>query len=370
VRRTRVTTSLGASGRGFTLAELLVVISIIVLLLVVGVPAFSSILYNNERTAAENALRAGLATARDAAIRADSGDAAAVFIFTPGRGISIVPAVQVGTIDDEEVSGTSPGTRPSVQRDVFVPLPLGEPIQLPRFWSIRGLTPPGTIDNGGDDRNGWYETLSGNAAASNWVFPETPFYDRSSGNSGATRQTFIVRFDNATGQLNTSNRSTALIVDVVPSVQFRNAAPFSTFRFDQAIEPIAAIRRAVAPRSDLTIAQRRTLLGDLSTDTILARPVTELALYDERRMIVGIGGGALNRVSNSVYSYPADPVATAPTPDLDTSLVPGVGAAVDMQRRINEWIEGRRLQGGDPVASDARLFTVQRYLGQAQEVRP
>lgn len=194
------TTRTQTLAKGFTLTELLVVISIIVLLVAIAVPAFSTILYNNERAQAENQLRVGISSARDAAIASDGGDAAAVFIFRPGDRLLIIPAVMVGTIEDQViVNGAPVGGTTTRTRDVFVPVATGEPIALPRGWSIRGFAPPGAIDAGTGIANGWYDALlsqpTGSETRGNWLFPESGYYDGSRANDGWKRQTFIVRFD-------------------------------------------------------------------------------------------------------------------------------------------------------------------------------
>jgi prepilin-type N-terminal cleavage/methylation domain-containing protein len=123
----------------FTLIELLIVISIFVLLLAIAVPAFSSMLYSSEQSMAENALRTGIAAARDAAIRSAQGeDAAAVFFYDYRTGReSILPCVYAGTIkDDCQPRVTCPRGARGVR-----PRPGFEPVQLPRGWSARGYAP-------------------------------------------------------------------------------------------------------------------------------------------------------------------------------------------------------------------------------------
>src|SRR4051812_14600321 len=112
--------------RAFTITEILVVISIIVLMIAIAVPAFSSLIGSSERALAENQLRAGLAAARDAAIQSETGDGAAVFFFTPGGRISIVACTAVGQIEDQVPPvGAVPTT--NITRDVFAPVPGMEP---------------------------------------------------------------------------------------------------------------------------------------------------------------------------------------------------------------------------------------------------
>ncbi|NUQ67009.1 MAG: prepilin-type N-terminal cleavage/methylation domain-containing protein [Phycisphaerales bacterium] len=369
------TTRTQTLAKGFTLTELLVVISIIVLLVAIAVPAFSTILYNNERAQAENQLRVGISSARDAAIASDGGDAAAVFIFRPGDRLLIIPAVMVGTIEDQViVNGAPVGGTTTRTRDVFVPVATGEPIALPRGWSIRGFAPPGAIDAGTGIANGWYDALlsqpTGSETRGNWLFPESGYYDGSRANDGWKRQTFIVRFEARTGSLSVGSKNDCLIVDPVPNQAFRTAAPFSANRLDEASDQVQFVKRVISPANPLTPAQRQALLGDRSLDTILARPVTEIALVDERRMAAGLKAGGLNRATGSVYGVPGSGRDIPTEPRLDTDLFPATPDPAAISLAISQWIEGRLPDGPDFVASDARIFTMQRYLGQLKEVTP
>ena len=138
----------------FTLTELLVVISLIVLLLAIAVPAFSSMLYNNDRSLAENQFKIAMATARDQAIRSEGGDTAAVFLYQPGGKLRIVTCVSVAVLEDEPDSAiiNIPQLPPIVpgphKREIFVPISIVNPIDLPRGWTIRAYVPPQAIDTG------------------------------------------------------------------------------------------------------------------------------------------------------------------------------------------------------------------------------
>ncbi len=127
--------------RAFSLMELLVVIAIFVLLLAIGVPAFTAIAYNSERATSENMLRAGLGGARDAALLTGR-DTAAVFFFEPGGRTSIVTCVRAGVINDAD-PGAMIGE--PVWREVFVPIPTSPPVNLPKFWAVRGYASEGMI---------------------------------------------------------------------------------------------------------------------------------------------------------------------------------------------------------------------------------
>lgn len=351
----------GMHKRAFTLAELLVVISIIVLLIAISVPAFSNLIYSSDRTSAENGLRVGLAGARDVAQRADAfagaGDSGAVF-FTDANGtIRIVPCVQVGVITDEDSAGNL------VRRDVFVPASQATTITLPKGWSVRAYLPAGAIDDGVGNTSGLYERGNHDALVGNWVAPETAYIDETDGRDGVDRQTFFVRFEAGSGSLDVANREPALVVDLSASTTFRSTEPWASFRLDLATDLGAAVRRVLVERPDLTDRERRALVGDVSLDTVLAAPVNELALFDERRLAAGIGARGLNAVTGTLYGDPADARAFPKDPTLDTTLFPG-GDARAMTKEINAWLEGRGQE------SDARIFTVQRYTGQGREVTP
>lgn len=378
----------------FTITELLVVIGIIVLLIAIAVPAFSNLLASSERSLAVNQLKAGLAAARDAAIQSESGDGAAVFFFTPGGRVTIVSCVVVGELSDSISRSANGGP---ITREVLVPVSTSEPLQMPRGWGVRAFAAPATVHNptatAGSFRQDelWYESYfasaTPSAGATGWVFPETSFFsdrtaDVGSGASpsGTRRQSFMVRFKAGSGELDMSSQNSALVFDPVPSTTFRSAPPFSNYRSDQlrlggsAPAPNAAtyVRRLLnhplIPNRDL-----RRLLGDLSPDTVLCRPVTELALYQETHLAAGIKARGLNRVTASLYGSDSTAPNTMPLyPRIDTALWDS-GAPADaaaLSKRIGEWIEGGRGVTDENIAYDARIFTVQRYLGQSEEVLP
>ncbi|MFZ4575289.1 MAG: hypothetical protein ACOYN0_12880, partial [Phycisphaerales bacterium] len=321
------------------------------------------------------------AAGRDAAIQSEGGDGAAVFFFEPGGRLSIVPCVQVATIRDSIAPQTDPLTGlTSIDRDVFVPVPNSEPVQLPEGWVVRGYASPGSFDNGASDPNGWYEgpMWTPRRALGNWVFPETGFYDRFRGDQGRNRQTFMIRFKKATGEIEGADRRTCLVVDLSPDDDFRVQPPWSDIpRLDRAEDLPLAVRRVASLVNDaagLPTSEARWL-GDVSSDTVLTRPVTELALHEEASLARAMGFRGVNRVTKCLYdSDTTNPALPAITPVLDDSLFPtGVTDPAEVVDMINRWLEGRLVMSGgngEPVASDARLFTFQHYAGQVEEISP
>lgn len=352
--------------RGFSLTEILVVLTVLVILIAISVPAFRTLMNNSERTLAENQLRVGLSAGRDAAIRSDSGDGAAVFYFEEGR-MRIVPCVSVG------MTPVADGAAPGGYRylELFAPLSLIEPVALPRGWTVRGYATPGTISGNGDAIR-WYEGFVGLLGEGNWLLPETHFVSFEGAgveSRGVQRHSFMVRFKNATGTLDTSNRAMALVMDLVPEDGFRGSGPFNQARADQAGDLVNFARRTLgrygAPADRPTLSD---LLGDRSIDTVLVRPVTEVALCDEVRLLTGIGARP-NRVTGTLY-LPPNPALTYAT--FDPAGLPAGTSAEEAQERINDWVQGQLVLAGsgNAGASDARVFMLQRYLGQVQEILP
>lgn len=351
---------------GFTLAELLVVISLIILLIAVAVPSFSSLLYSQDRTLAENQLRVGLAGARDAAVRSRPGaDAAAVFFYLPETGRTrIIPCVSVGTLTDQQSGGGQ------VSREVFVPVAIESPVELPRGWTVRGYAPPGSIDQQGTS-SGWYDGNTYNSAGGHWVFPENAFCDWGNAEEGEQRQTFMVRFEAGTGSVAIDRTQEVLVVDLSPRYGFRESGiPWSVYRLDQAEDLPAEVRRLLIDRPDFsgTRGQRdlRRLLGDVAIDTVLARPLGQLALTDERKVATGVGARGVNKTTLCLYGDPTSPTTLPREPTLDTSLYSGSRTPGAIVKSLDEYIEGRRAN----QVSEARIFTLDRYSGQLRELEP
>lgn len=377
--------------RAFSLTELLVVIAIIILLLVIAVPAFRNLVENTERNLADNQLNVGVSAARDAAVRSDGGDAAAVFFFMPGGRVSVVPCVQVGVIDVDYANNRgTPDTTRFVTRDVFVPVGAVEPINLPKGWSVRGYAAPGTLGTSDPAAgiepvsNGWYDSLDPNriSAANNWVFPETNFvgWTNTAGlaSKGWQRQSFMIRFKAGTGSLDTSGRE-AIVIDPLPvdDAVFRNTQPW-TNPSGGAGSPLLSRQIVLDPARYVRIAQNRagvgaaairTLLGDVGPDTVLCRGVTEIVMYKEESL-AGALGVPLNRTTGTIYAADTD---NTTGPMIDPAVITAFGGSADeLMEAVGEWIIGQYRPAGanGPVASDAKIYTLQRYLGQMREVVP
>lgn len=367
----------------FTLAELLVVIALVVLLIAVAVPAFRNLLDSSDRALAENQLRAGVLGARDLAIRTGT-DSAVAFFFVPGGRARLVPCTHVGTLTDYNV------VNQPVERDIFVPIPLAQPTELPRGYAVRGYAPPGSIDNNTTNRTGWYGddgVAFGNGrkydpASGNWVFPETGFYNADRATDGELRQSFVIRFAGGTGELAFRNQNDVLIVSPAPSTYFRTQAPWNEYRLDTAQDQASMVRRMLAdPRLNAPQASDdgmgggsppyviHRMLGDRSSDTVLARPVRHIALADERVLATSIRARGLNRATGSLYGE-GEAIPTAPV--IDSRLFNGSPSARQVTQWCNDWIGGS-FDPGDgtrPPVSQASLFSVERYSGQLKEISP
>lgn len=373
--------SRGVSSRAFSMIELLVVITILGLLIGFGVPAISNILQDSEQSLAENQLRNGLLACRDAAIRADKADAAAVFFFRPDGRTVVVACQYVGKIEDRFNDGGSVSSVDSglEVRDVFVPLADIAPITLPKNWSVRGFAAPGSIRGTGTSPppDGWYEDLKSLSGRGLWVFPETDFVDRedtSVGTKGWQRQTFMVRFRGATGQVATGDGRKAIVVDPMNATAFRTNQPYSNAaaRFDLAADPGLLAKRLTTrdlTGGGLSIGDLRKVVGDASIDTVLAGTVTNLALYQEFNLMGALGVTRPNELTGSTLY--ADPTSAGYMgPVLDSTRLPSGMSADDVAVRIGEWLTGVYQPPGatSPVPTTARLYTIDRNLGQLQEM--
>ncbi len=319
--------------RAFTMAELIVVMAVIVLLITVAVPSISAMMESNRRAEAEQTLRAGLTSGRLAALRSAAGeDGAVVFLASDTGRISLVACERVGRLPDWTPSDLNGGE--PVWRDVFVPVSGLDPVQLPPGWSVRAQVRAGVAGAGNTDTNlGWYDGVHYVDNERNWVYPETSFYDASDDASGVDRQSFIVRFDGGAGALS-SDVTDALVYVPSTSSTLRGRSPFNSYRIEQAEDPASVIRRLLADDrmgdfSSGYVSEMTDLLGDVSPDTILTRPVRVMVLYKDRDLANALGVQA-DRETGTLYADPyADPSAG---PTL-------VSASLDLED-ITRWLEG------------------------------
>jgi len=358
---------------GYTLIELLVVIVIASLLIGIAIPAFSALLASSRESLAQNSLQQAILSARDAAAsNIGGGDTAAVFFYDPSRGITVGIYEQVGEFTDD--SDNSDG---SAIRDVFVPIPTMEPVELPPDYSIRGFV-LGTQLRDED----WYEELTQYSPASGgiqpggtsndrgpgaWVFPETDFYDKATQNDGTNRQTFMIRFSAGTGTLSRSNNS-ALVLDPRPTNLGRTAPPAGIQPIEQSQDLKGwAVRVLISTAADAS--QKQSLIGNQSSDTVLARPVTDIAMYRERRLAQMLQLRGLNRDTKSIY-------LKSNNPEVDTSLFRNSQLGRDrvaLETRITQWLEGRLAldstrDAGSALEADSAVYTVGSYFGDLVEV--
>ncbi|MEO1717571.1 MAG: prepilin-type N-terminal cleavage/methylation domain-containing protein [Planctomycetota bacterium] len=356
---------------GYTLLELLVVIVIASLLVGIAIPAFRAILSSSRRSLAESKLQQALYSARDAATASvGGGDAAAVFFFEPGKGIRVLTCIEIGSIEDEVSGGLAGsgggGSGPANRRDVFVPLPGFEPVQLPSGIGVRGFA-LGSLFVG---RSNWYESLDSRAGnrvppePGYWVFPETAFYPENELDGGDVRQTFMVRFSAGEGTLS-REPTRALIVS--PSTGSDTAVTdLSGINTDieniNEIDDLELWARRALSNVDVTDEDRRVLFGNESVHTVLAGPVTELSLYEERDLSRAVGGRGLNQDTDTLYlAGEGEPVVDRRIYDRGERL---------LVRNASRWIEGRELIGSGVPQTDstAQVFAVNAFFGDLVEI--
>lgn len=333
---------------GFTLIELLVVISLLTILLAIAVPAFSGLLYSSERSMADSKIKIAATLGRDAAVRAGRGDDGAVaFFFEPGGRARAVPFVKVGVLNDLNDAGDV------VQRDVFVKVDLFESIEMPRNWSVRGYATPNSID---DD---WYnDTYTGATVREqgNWVFPETGFFDPQDDDDQGYRQTFLIRFDAGSGTASVPTSRDALLLDPSPSRTLRTTGVFATYNVEKFSSHRAYVQQVLQLTND---NDKRALLGDRSPDTVLARQVTQVCVYDEQRL-AGKLKVRLDRATGSLYKAGERPEF--------------VDAPATLIQDINEWIESPDSEvvatGDQKPEQEAKVYFVERYSGSLREMFP
>jgi hypothetical protein len=156
-----------------------------------------------------------------------------------------------------------------------------------------------------------------------------------------------------------------------------------SYRIDQATDKARFVQAVLAaPVPGLAIGNptkvpaldldsKRIILGDQSLDTVLVRPLNQVALFNVQRMAATIGARGLNPDTQSLY-LPVEPGVGNPFATYDTSLFDGLSNH-QISLRIREWIEDRYLKGpgidpNDREPSDARVFGVRRYDGSIIEL--
>lgn len=412
---------------GFTITELLVVITILSVVIGIAIPSFSSMIRSTDRALASNSLQSAVRVARDLAVSSPSGgDGAIVAVFEPGGSIKLIPAIQIDPrryLEDAPsilslggATGTTP-TNIRIRRDVFVPAPGAEVITLPPGYGLRGYAPAGSMITqtlGSRLFAEWYDSpLYGGddpdaeqKQEGNWVFPETNLYDVTQQALGANatqtpRQSFMIRFDAGTGELS-RNPNSAVFLDPRPSTDrpypSDPTAQEAWKRVDLASDPARWAVRVIgadmdgdgvpwavsARAADEDLIERSELLGNRSMDTILVKPVTRLALYERKALAQAIGMSRLNRETASLYT-PFNPDSPRAEIAIDRSLFdPDFSDTERIRRNINAWISGDTapISGGvvgdgeiildqdDPDADKpaARLFVVGQYSGELREV--
>lgn len=311
--------------KAFTLTELLVVIIIMVILATIAVPGFRAMIESTESSRAQTGLRSAVRLARAAAVRSGSGeDVALVFMYTPGplRGEGggrtlLVPCLKVGQVRDS-VGGDE------VLRDVFVPMRASEPIQLPQGWMVRAYVPRNTMRG-----SAWYVdgVYADSAEFGNWVFPETGFFDKSEEEeNGLKRQTFMIRFAGGTGNLLTGGEDAIVLDPVMDAEWTRPTTENLKWKNPEMHEDLGEFVRGVLRRANPK--ERAAILGDKATDTILVRPVTQVALYDEAKLASGIRG-KIDPATGCIYAL-----------DQQTLKLTAAGSTALNGNMVNNWIYG------------------------------
>jgi hypothetical protein len=241
----------------------------------------------------------------------------------------------------------------------------------------------------GDFGNGYNETATYDVDEGNWIAPETGFYDKDVPDSGKARQSFMVRFEGGTGRQNVADTRPVLVLAPSESVPLRQQLalndPMGKYRVDQATDKarfVQAVLAAPVPglglggptkANALTLAEKQQILGDESVDTVLVRPLNQIALFNVQRMAATIGAKGLNPDTQSLY-LPVEPGVGDPFAAYDLSLFDGINNNNhEISLRIREWIEDRYLKGpgidpNDREPSDARVFGVRRYDGSIIEL--
>lgn len=349
----------------FTLTEMIVVMTVVLIMLAVSIPTFRSTLASTESSNAETKLRLALQAGRDAALHSDRGaDTAVAFFYEPGGRTSAIVCELAGTIADQSDNAADP-----IERDVFVPVTGYEPIQLPAGYMVRGLVPAGMLDLGGATQ-AWYEGSRYSNTDRNWVFPENAFFDALVRDDGRDRQSFMIRFVGGIGAVAIGDTREALIVDPRATASARTGSPWGVqkYRVDFAEDLLAKVRRALVELGEgggpTGGRDARTLLfGDMSGDTVLCRSVEQVALYKELDLASAIGQ-KLDLDTGSLYQDKTDPtfITKLNSSGVKTNLRKWIEGDTNPD---NGWLEPDDTRPDQPVA---RLYTFQRYTASLQPI--
>ncbi|MDF1808488.1 MAG: prepilin-type N-terminal cleavage/methylation domain-containing protein [Phycisphaerales bacterium] len=400
--------------RGFTIIELLVVVLIGLIILSIAVPAFQSMIYSSNRSLAVNAVEAASLMARDVALSSGQ-DGAVVFVYDPVIGkVQIIPAVMVGTLKESTAAPVGGGglgfnETPFFYRDVFVPATSGETIEMPSFWMVRGYAPPHSMidrDSAGNPAAVWFTSdayggVNPNDAvkdSDHWVFPETGFFARNSQVVGGSldgdfdnvnaadptaRQSFMIRFNARTGVMSRDTNSALFLNPRNSRLRPYGDQPRDlerALRVDLADDVEAWAQRAVEagnltpedtiPWSPNDETLRTQIIGNASNDTILVKPVTRIAVYDERKLGIGVNARGLNKLTNTLY-LPADQSSADNEIKFDETLFASGFSESLLIEQIDQWIDGDTNFDGFFNSEDepeTRLYLIQSYTGELQEV--
>lgn len=342
----------------FSLTEMLVVLVIIVILLGIAIPAFRSMAQSQEKNASEARLGFALQAARDAAINAGEGnDVAAVFTYDIGGPMRVVPCQLTGRY--LQIAGGVP-----TSYEIFVPVASLEPTSLPTGWTVRAYAPGATINNG------WYNDGTPTRYAANapaWVFPETGFFDHTATNDGASRQSFMVRYEGGTGKLVGVSSRPSLVLMPRPSSVGRNQADY--LRADLSGDLRQFVLTVLNdPRVNDT--DRLNAIGPNSSDMVLVKPVRVLALADESAL-AGSLGVRVDELTRSLYTVNQADIDAGLTLKLRLVNGPTGNNPLDTASvgRAIEFFENPTGTGTVRTQTgEVRLYSVDRYNGSIKEL--
>jgi len=376
--------------RGFTLIELIAVVTLLLVVLGIAVPAFTGMVNASEQSLAENTLRVGVTVARDMAVL-NGRDSGLLFTREANGRTRLIPVIKVGEIEDaafNPLDGSLQPNSPVITRDVYAPVPFSTPLQMPRGWTLAGYAEPGSIDAATSSNNavfteGWYDSIAyGDTGrnliqppaidpvrdAGHWILPETAYFDRFMQGPGSgevpngftpsvssaidinrtPRQSFMVRFDATTGAMSRGGRP-ALVLDPRPTSLGRGAfvGPTRWMRADRVEDYEAWVDRVLVSQDldgSMTVDPfdrelRLTALGNFSNDTVLAGAVSRLAIFEERDLLSGLGASGPNRETGWIYQ----PIEEDGRIAFDMDIYAGsqlITDPEDVRLGITRWVQG------------------------------